>query len=254
MGLRKGGTPGHTSDQLLSVEVVYPDELAKPNADAMDVRLEEAKRVGRPFKAGNKAARGRRPMLARLGIKLGPDAHKNKAYQGHLRLAEAYRRRRITELRVTHGFVSVAAMSIMATAALQLAMSRYMMELAVEAADMDLIKKASSLGNDARQNELAAWELCVREASTKSRQAANQAPWLAGSKGEAVKLRVPDVEPEVAPSVTAYSGAGETGNTTPWEGSQVVETASEPKQAYVLEHDKGGSGTDIPQGSGGSGD
>lgn len=191
MGLRSSHGLGRDSNGPLRVEVLPADELPKPNAEDMDARLEERKRVGRPFKKGNKAAVGRRPKLARLGVDRDKLSHKDPRYVKALYMAESYRKRRVSEMRIAHGFVSVGAMSIMATAALQLAMSRFMMDVATDTMDMDLIKKSSAMANDSRQNELAAWELCSREASAKTRAAANATPWLAH---EAPKVRVKEKE------------------------------------------------------------
>lgn len=178
MGLRASHGARRGTNGPLRIEVQPADELSKPNAEDMDARLEERARIGRPFKKGNKAAVGRRPKLARLGVNRETLDHKDPRYASSIRMAESYRQRRVMEMKVTHGFVSVGAMQIMATAALQLAMSRLMMDMASDTMDMEMMKKSSSLANDSRQNELAAWELCSREASAKTRLAANATPWL----------------------------------------------------------------------------
>jgi hypothetical protein len=64
-----------------------------------------------------------------------------------------------------------------------------MMEKAMEEGDMDLVKKASAMANESRQNELAAWELCSREGGAKAKAAVNLAPWLSGKEPE-VRVRV----------------------------------------------------------------
>jgi hypothetical protein len=50
---------------------------------------------------------------------------------------------------------------------LQLAWSRYFSDLAAETGNADLALSASKLANDSRQNLLAAFELCAREAKSK---------------------------------------------------------------------------------------
>ena len=49
------------------------------------------------------------------------------------------------------------------SAALAMAASRFVHCLASETGDAAMFKQASALANDARQNELAAWELAARE-------------------------------------------------------------------------------------------
>jgi hypothetical protein len=189
MGWRTAHGRNKSQGDVVSIEVQPADELSVPNASDMDTRLAERKRIGRPFQPGNKAARGRKPKLARLGIDKDTIKASSTLYSNYLRQAEMYRVRRIQELRIAHGFVSVAAASLVATAALALAGSRYLSALAVQSdfPDMDMLKKSAELATQARQNELAAWELCSREASAKTRASANETPWM--------KARVA-VEPE----------------------------------------------------------
>jgi hypothetical protein len=100
-------------------------------------------------------------VLATLGIPLASD---DAGYQLCLRLADRYRRRRASEIVKAHGWMSAGAASILATSALQLALSRY---YAARGTDEKLAALASKLGNDSRQNELAAWELAAREAKAR---------------------------------------------------------------------------------------
>jgi hypothetical protein len=55
------------------------------------------------------------------------------------------------------------------SAGAQLAASRYLHARASEKGEIALFKQASALANDARQNELAAWELAAREAKARPR-------------------------------------------------------------------------------------
>lgn len=233
MGWRSSHGARRDTNGPVRIEVKPADEMGRPNAEDMDVRLERQRELGRPFKKGNRAAAGRRPKLARLGIDRTDLDSKDPAYAHAVRIAESYRQRRVSEMKIAHGFASVGAMSIMATASLQLAFARMMMAKAGEGiVDMDLLKKGSSMANDGRQNELAAWELCEREASAKTRSAANQTPWLAPPKVPTVKVRV--TEPEV---------------TLPWE-AQIEKAMVVPNKASSPAHLTGdeqeGSGSDIP--------
>lgn len=230
MGWRASHGARRDTNGPVRIEVQPADELAKPNAEDMDARKAAQAATGRPFKKGNRAAAGRRPKLARLGISAADMDTKDPLLASFLRQAEGYRQRRVSELKISWGFTSVGAMSLMATASLQLAMSRYMFHKGGTGGDMELLKKASSMANDARQNELAAWELCSREASAKTRAAASATPWLAHSEAK-VRVEHKSAEPE---------------QEMPW-------ASSEPKKLHIPSlGDSNGqetSGGDIPQGS-----
>jgi hypothetical protein len=58
---------------------------------------------------------------------------------------------------------------MVASAALQLAWSRYLSDLSAASGDPELAVTASRLANDSRQNLLAAHELCAREAQARPR-------------------------------------------------------------------------------------
>lgn len=71
------------------------------------------------------------------------------------------------------GHVGPAPSTMVASAALQLAASRWAFDRGAEANDATLIKLGSSLANDSRQNLLAAYELAVREAQARPRAPAD---------------------------------------------------------------------------------
>lgn len=178
MGYRTAHGSYRKAGQTVVIEVQPPDELRQPDTDQMDVRLKEREATGRPFQKGNRAAAGIRPKLSLLGIDINK-ADIEPFYKACMLKAESYRRARVREFRITHGFVSVGVMALLSTASLALAASRYMYNRASTDGDCGLMKQASLLANDARQNELAAWELASREASAKTRLAVNQTPWMA---------------------------------------------------------------------------
>jgi hypothetical protein len=156
---------GHgTGAGVPRVEVLPPDELATPNAHDTAANLASSARRGRPFERGNRAAAGRRPRLALLGVSV--DAT-DPRYALALRRAGRYRRRRCAELAAVHGYVSAGAGSLIASASLALCASRYLYEVAAGTGDPDTLRRASALANDARQGELAAWELASREAAAR---------------------------------------------------------------------------------------
>jgi len=65
------------------------------------------------------------------------------------------------------GEVGPGPSTMVASAALQLAASRWAFDRGAEASDAGLIKLGSTLANDSRQNLLAAYELAVREAKVR---------------------------------------------------------------------------------------
>jgi hypothetical protein len=65
------------------------------------------------------------------------------------------------------GEVGPGPSSIVASAGLQLAASRFVSDRAAATGDPALFKQASQLANDSRQNLLAAYELAVREAAAR---------------------------------------------------------------------------------------
>jgi hypothetical protein len=67
------------------------------------------------------------------------------------------------------GEVGPAPSTMVASAGLQLAASRWAFDRGAEESDATLIKLGSSLANDSRQNLLAAYELAVREAQARQK-------------------------------------------------------------------------------------
>lgn len=167
------------------VEAVQPDELSRKDEAEAEQRLAEQKARKEPGKWPKKrsAAGKRRNTLSVMGIPKDALDAGHAQYAKAVRLARAYRKHRMREFAVSHGYVSAGASSLLATAALALAASRYLYELATSAPIENvpqLLKQASQLADSARQNELAAWELCAREAvARKKTEASSQGvPWL----------------------------------------------------------------------------
>lgn len=78
------------------------------------------------------------------------------------------------------GQVGPGPASIVSTAALQLAASRWLSDQGAERADAKMLLAGSRLADSSRQNLLAAHELCVRELQARPRGAA-QLPWLSST-------------------------------------------------------------------------
>lgn len=75
------------------------------------------------------------------------------------------------------GTVGPGPASIVCSAGVQLAASRYLSDRGMRDGDPKLLSQASSLANDSRQNLLAAYELAVREAKARQKTAPEAAPW-----------------------------------------------------------------------------
>ena len=160
------------SKDSVQVEVPRADELTKTVQSEMRERLE------------GKGKRNRRQTkLAVMGIPTESLNGGDVRYARCVRLASAYRKVRSRELQVAHGYVSAGASALLSTAALALAASRFLYEKATEAGPDEvagILKQASQLSDSARSNELAAWELCAREAVQRKKAEAAGAgvPWL----------------------------------------------------------------------------
>ena len=129
------------------------------------------------FARGNKASSkgGRsRAGATRLARRMGlANVELDPAFAPYRRAAADFRRAHVATLARTvgGGFCGPAPASIVASAAWQLAASRYLFDSA--AGDTEKMIAASKLANDSRQNLLAAHELCAREANPKQRAPEN---------------------------------------------------------------------------------
>lgn len=113
---------------------------------------------------GGRSKGGQTRLAARLAL---GDTFADPRFDPYAKSAKAFRRAHVTRLAQTvgGGECGPAAASVVASAALQLAASRFAFEVL---GDMVL---GSRLANDSRQNLLAAHELCAREAAARPRDA-----------------------------------------------------------------------------------
>lgn len=166
---------GTGANALLRVEQKPLDELRPLNAEDTVEGLAQAKRRGRPFEKGNRAAENRKPALALLGVPLTSTDPRCRAA---LRQANSLRQRRVRELAIAHGgFLGAGPCSMLGSAARALAASTLLYTLATEAVAAGKVDQASKLfaqsaklADMARQQELTAVGLAEREA--RSRKAA----------------------------------------------------------------------------------
>jgi hypothetical protein len=105
-------------------------------------------------------------LARRLGI---ADLAADSAFASYKRQAVTFRRLKCSELarNVGGGVCGAGPSSIVATAALQLAASRFVFDQAAITGEAKIFAEASRLANDSRQNLMAAHELCAREAEAR---------------------------------------------------------------------------------------
>lgn len=197
-GFIRKRSENHTAGQGVTVEGVRPDEMSQA---ALAPRK------------GQKA--GRKLKLAVLGIPKDILLAGDPRYAACLRAAGVYRKARTRELFEMHGYVSAGASSLLATAAINLAASRFLYEKFAGDMDLGYLKLAAKLSDSARQNELAAWELAAREGTARKKLAMQDQgiPWLpqqdGGQKKTGRKRRSDIVESAAesdAPPLPAFGG------------------------------------------------
>jgi hypothetical protein len=136
--------------------------------------------------AGSEAARalGRAGGLAkakrlRLVDSLGLSALAQQSeFAPYREAAEAFVAAHLAALAVqAGGEVGPGPASMVASAGLQLAASRFVFDKAAGAGDADGLRVASQLANDSRQNLLSSYELAVREAKARSQAPSARPGW-----------------------------------------------------------------------------
>lgn len=155
------------------VEVATPAQL--PEGKPAPAERKNDRGEGGRFASGNSlAARGARARRARVALaqRMGlKDPPAGSAFEPYARAAKDFREAQCRELarNVGGGYCGPSPSAIVATAAMQLAWSRYLSDKAAETDDADLAIKASRLADASRQSLLAAHELCAREAQARPR-------------------------------------------------------------------------------------
>lgn len=181
MAIRTGHGKGRGQPH---VEVLPVDELPAGVPDAAR-RESPADRGERGLFArgngiaaqGGRARAGKTKLADRMGLRSLPEG---AAFAPYKRAAVSFRRSQCSELAKTvgGGVCGPAPSSLVASAALQLAWSRYLSDLAAEGGPggADTALKASRLAEASRQSLLAAHELCAREAEARKASAPQTAP------------------------------------------------------------------------------
>jgi len=156
------------------VEVLPADELpdgvpaaaspAPPRDDAG--RLLRGPGTTEFARRGGKAAKESRQLARLLGLWEPGETH---TFQPYSKLAREWRDAHLAQLAATvgGGEVGPGPASIVSTAALQLAASRWLHDEGARQANPKLLLDASRLADSSRQNLLAAHELCAKEAAAR---------------------------------------------------------------------------------------
>jgi hypothetical protein len=164
---------GTGAEALVRVETAPVDELPEgvPD-DARSASPRDRGAAGR-FAAGNtlarqggRAKRGKSRLTARLGLAELPD---DSTFAPYRRAAATFRRVQCSELArsIGGGVCGPAPSSIVASAALALAWSRWTSDQAAATGDPDLAAKALRMADTSRQMLLTAHELAAREAKAR---------------------------------------------------------------------------------------
>lgn len=170
---------GNGADALLRAETAPANEL--PAGVPADTRRESPsdRAAGGRFAEGNSLARqggcakrGKSRLTARLGL---TDLPSGSTFAPYRRAAATFRRVQCAELARTvgGGVCGPGPSSIVASAALALAWSRWTSDEATHTGDPDLAARALRMADTSRQMLLTAFELCAREAQAR---AANNGP------------------------------------------------------------------------------
>ena len=142
-----------------TAEIVTP---VRRRQDGKLADVDSARELGR---RGGFAKARRVRLVDSLGIKKIAEEATFKPYRD---AAEEFTTHHLGELaKQAGGSVGPAPSTMVASAALQLAASRWAFDRGAEENDATFIKLGSSLANDSRQNLLAAYELAVREAKAR---------------------------------------------------------------------------------------
>jgi hypothetical protein len=176
MALRTGHGAGRGSPR---VEVLPPDELPTPVAASraddggplhrrQDGKIADSDTAKAMGKRGGEAKARRVRLVDSLGL---ATIASDSSFGPYRTAAEEFVKAHLSSLATqAGGEVGTGPSTMVASAGLQLAASRWAFDRAAELGDPALMKLGSALANDSRQNLLAAYELATREAQAKPRR------------------------------------------------------------------------------------
>lgn len=166
------------------VEVLPVDELpagvpAPPRpAPSRDASGRFVKSAGTTALAreGGKARAESEKLSRLLGLS---DVHDDHAYAPYAKLARQWRDEHMRDLAasVGGGHIGAGVASIVSSAALQLAASRWLADRGAETGSAKMLLDASRLSDASRQNLLAAHELAAKEAKAREEREAFTEDW-----------------------------------------------------------------------------
>lgn len=177
------------------VAMTKPDEINPIDPHEAAERLAESMERKNPhsFPTGPSPAKTRKTKLAVMGLSSEVLDRGDKRYAACIRMANSYRKSRTREYCISHGYVSSGVSALLASSAMALAGARFLYELASAAegaGTAEILKKAASLSDSSRQSELAAWELCAREAVVRRKMMQDkELPWIVSSGVEVQKRK-----------------------------------------------------------------
>lgn len=156
--------PNEQPQPVVAARVAAPSMPLARRQDGKIANSETARALGQ--KGGLTKARRVR-LVDSLGLKKIADDATFKPYRD---AAEEFVSHHLGELaKSAGGSVGPGPSTMVASAGLQLAASRWAFDRGAEENDAALIKLGSSLANDSRQNLMAAFEMAVREAQARPR-------------------------------------------------------------------------------------
>jgi hypothetical protein len=170
---------GHgTGAGVPRIEVLPADELPMGLPGSMPVETRSDRGDGGRFAPGN-AGPSRKGGLAkkakvRLAVRLGlGDLSQDAAFAPYQRSAGAFRRQHCAALAATvgGGVCGTGPSSMVASAALQLAWSRFLFDQAAATGDTSQVALAKTLSDSSRQNLMAAYEYAAKEATARAKTA-----------------------------------------------------------------------------------
>jgi hypothetical protein len=155
------------------VEVPLKD-MRPANADDTATNLADRKRRGKPFEPGNRAAEGRKPVLALLAVSADVVPEPSRR---DLKRADRYRQRRVREVRIVHGYADAGTCAVLGSAALVLASQRQVAALAFQSGDPTLHKLAADLAEKHSQLEIKA-SFMAKDAAAARPKTTKIPPWF----------------------------------------------------------------------------
>lgn len=206
------------------VEVMPADELpagvpapARPDASRDGAgRFTPGRGTSDLARRAAKAAHESRQLAALLGLWEPPEGHEFAPYA---RLAREWRDAHMSAVSasVAGGEVGPGPASVISTAALELAASRWLFDKGAKDGDAKVLLEAARLGDSSRQNLLAAHELAAREAKARPKGRA-MASFFSSDDEDETGAPAPRHAPAPAELETT-EGEGENPNASEWRTS-----------------------------------